>query len=116
MMTFGPISIRPDLQRQGLGKYLLDYSMEKAKELGAGVLCIESGGGFLRQIRICLGRDPWNPLPRRAGAGTGAVFPAQRASPGVSGRCHRGLSHTPRYYVDEAAAEAFDQSFPPKEN
>mgnify|MGYP000392932209 FL=1 len=31
MMTFGPISIRPDLQRQGLGKYLLDYSLELAK-------------------------------------------------------------------------------------
>ena len=39
MMTFGPISIRPDLQRQGLGKYLLDESMERARELGAGALC-----------------------------------------------------------------------------
>ena len=46
VMTFGPISIRPDLQRQGLGKYLLDYSMEKAKELGAGVLCIEGNLDF----------------------------------------------------------------------
>lgn len=36
MMTFGPISIRPDLQRQGLGKHLLDYSMELARDLGLG--------------------------------------------------------------------------------
>lgn len=46
MMTFGPISIRPDLQRRGLGKYLLDYSMEKAKELGTGILCIEGNLDF----------------------------------------------------------------------
>lgn len=46
MMTFGPISIRPGLQRQGLGKYLLDCSMERAGELGAGALCIEGNIDF----------------------------------------------------------------------
>ena len=46
MMTFGPISIRPDLQRQGLGKHLLDYSMELARDLGAGALCIEGNIDF----------------------------------------------------------------------
>lgn len=46
IMTFGPISIRPDLQRQGLGKRLLDYSMGKAAELGAGALCIEGNLDF----------------------------------------------------------------------
>ena len=39
MMTFGPISIRPDLQRQGLGEYLLDYSMERARDLGGPGPC-----------------------------------------------------------------------------
>ena len=38
MMTFGPISIRPDLQRRGLGKYLLDYSMKKPRNW-APVFC-----------------------------------------------------------------------------
>ena len=45
-MTFGPISIRPGFQRQGLGKQLLDYSAEKAAELGAGALCIEGNLNF----------------------------------------------------------------------
>ena len=40
MMTFGPISIHPDFKRKGYGKILLDYSMQKAKELGAGCLLI----------------------------------------------------------------------------
>ena len=40
MMTFGPISIHPNWKRKGYGKILLDFSMEKAKRLGAGCLLI----------------------------------------------------------------------------
>lgn len=40
IMTFGPISIAPEYKWQGYGKCLLDYSMEKAKEMGAGALAI----------------------------------------------------------------------------
>ena len=40
IMTFGPIGISPAYKRKGYGKKLLDYSMEKAKEMGAGALAI----------------------------------------------------------------------------
>lgn len=40
IMTFGPIGIAPEHKRQGYGKRLLDYSMEKAKETGVGALAI----------------------------------------------------------------------------
>lgn len=40
IMTFGPICIAPEYKRQGYGKRLLDYSMEKAQEIGAGALAI----------------------------------------------------------------------------
>ena len=33
IMTMGPICITPELKRQGYGKALLDYSLEKAAEL-----------------------------------------------------------------------------------
>ena len=39
-MTFGPIGIAPEYKRKGYGKRLLDYSMEKATEMGAGALAI----------------------------------------------------------------------------
>ena len=115
MMTFGPISIRPDLQRQGLGKQLLDCSMERAGELGAGALCIEGNIGFYGKSGFAV-------------AGTRGIRyhgePEQEMVPyvllkelqpgfldGVT-----GVYHTPKgYYVDEAAAEEFDRSFPPKE-
>ena len=115
MMTFGPISIRPDLQRQGLGKYLLDYSMEQARELGAGVLCIEGNIDFYGKSGFVV-------------AGTRGIRyhgePEQESIPYVLLKELRpgfldgvtGVYHTPKsYYVDEAAAEEFDRNFPPKE-
>ena len=46
IMTFGPIGIAPAYKRQGYGKQLLDYSMEKAKEMGAGALAITGNIDF----------------------------------------------------------------------
>ena len=40
ILTFGPMGIATKYKRQGYGKRLLDYSMEKAKETGAGALVI----------------------------------------------------------------------------
>ena len=41
IMTMGPICIAPEFKRQGYGKILLDYSLEKAKEAGCGAICFE---------------------------------------------------------------------------
>ncbi len=46
IMTMGPICITPELKRQGYGKILLDYSLEKAKEAGCGALCFEGNIRF----------------------------------------------------------------------
>lgn len=41
ILTMGPICITPSLKRQGYGKLLLNYSLEKAAELGFGAVCFE---------------------------------------------------------------------------
>ena len=46
IMTMEPICIIPELKRKGYGKYLLDTSIEKAKELGCGALCFEGDIDF----------------------------------------------------------------------
>ncbi len=46
IMTMGPICITPELKRQGYGKILLDYSLEKAKKLGCGAVCFEGNIKF----------------------------------------------------------------------
>lgn len=42
-ITFGPVSIKPEFQRKGLGRELITYSILKAKENGYGAIII---GGF----------------------------------------------------------------------
>ena len=41
IMAMGPICVAPAYKRQGYGKLLLDYSLEKAAALGCGALCFE---------------------------------------------------------------------------
>lgn len=40
ILTFGPISIDPVRQRQGWGKKLLDYALDKAKDMGFGAVAM----------------------------------------------------------------------------
>lgn len=40
ILSFGPLSVHPDYQRQGYGKKILKYSFEKALELGYDVIAI----------------------------------------------------------------------------
>ena len=115
MMTFGPISIRPDLQRRGLGKYLLDYSMEKAKELGAGALAITGNILFY-------GKSGFVPAKtkgvRYADDPEANYLLIRELEPGFL----NGISGTYRdpagYFVCETDPEGFAQyeaTFPPKE-
>ena len=46
IMTFGPIGIAPACKRRGYGKRLLDFSMERAKEMGVGALAITGNIDF----------------------------------------------------------------------
>ena len=41
VLTMGPIGITPKLKRRGYGKALLDYSLEKAAEMGFGAVLFE---------------------------------------------------------------------------
>ena len=41
VLTMGPICITPELKRKGYGKALLDYSLEKAADLGFGAVLFE---------------------------------------------------------------------------
>ena len=115
VMTFGPISIRPDRQRQGLGKYLLDESMARAAARGAGALCIEGNFDFYGKSGFVVAGTKGI---RYHGAPAEEMVPyflLKELRPGYLDGV-TGVYHTPQgYFVDEAAAEAFDRNFPPRE-
>ena len=46
--TFGPISIHPDYKRKGYGLKLLQYALDKAREMGIGLLQMEGNIEFYK--------------------------------------------------------------------
>ena len=115
IMTFGPISIRPDLQRHGYGKMLLEHSMEQARTMGTGALCIEGDIGFYGKSGFVAAGTRGIRYHGEPDAELVPYFLLKELVPGFLDGV-TGVYHTPQgYYVDEAEAEAFDRNFPPKE-
>lgn len=115
ILTMGPICISPELKRKGYGKILLDYSLEKAAELGYGAVCFEgniefygkSGFTFAREYRI-----RYHGLPEGE---DDSFFLCKELIPGYLNGI-TGVYATPQgYFVDEDAAEEFDKEFAYKE-
>lgn len=57
VMTLGPIGIAPEYKRKGYGKKLLDFSLEKAKEAGAGAIVIEGNIEFYGKSGFVVAKD-----------------------------------------------------------
>ncbi len=115
VLTMGPICITPELKRKGYGKILLDYSVEKATELGFGAVLFEGNIGFYGKSGFDYASKfgiRYHDLPEDADA---SFFLCKELIPGYLDDV-TGVYQTPQgYYVDDADVEEFDRSFPPKE-
>ncbi len=115
VMTFGPISIAPAFQRRGYGKALLDASMERAKALGASVLCIEGNILFYGKSGFVPGFT--RGIDHHA-APRGSEVPYFLLKELKAGFLNgvTGVFHTPDgYFTDAAEVDAFDAQFPVKQ-
>lgn len=115
IMTMGPICIANDLKRQGYGKMLLDYSVEKAKELGCGALCFEGNIGFYGKSGFGYASEKgirYHGLPEGADA---SFFLCKELIPGYLNGIAGVYAPPQGYFVDRDACEVFDKQFPPKE-
>ena len=115
IMTMGPICISPELQGQGYGKRLLDYSLEKAAELGCGALCFEGNINFYGKSGFTYASEfgiRYHGLPEGADA---SFFLCKELKKGYLDGISGEYTPPKGYFVDEAQAEEFDKQFPPKE-
>lgn len=114
VLTMGPICITPELKRQGYGKKLLDFSLEKAAELGYGAVLFEGNIGFYGKSGFDYARNfgiRYHDLPEGA---DDSFFLCKELIPGYLNSVS-GIYQTPQgYYVDDVDVEAFDKLFPPK--
>lgn len=114
ILSFGPLSIHPDYQRQGFSRVLLEHSFEKARELGYDVIvifghpCNYISRGFMscKRFNICLEGD---------------IFPCALLVKELVPNALDGRkwiyeeSSAVELACDNEAAEKFDSTFPPKE-
>ena len=119
IMTFGPIGIAPAYKRQGYGKRLLDYSMEKARDMGAKALAVTGNidfygkSGFIvastKGIRYADADPDDTVVP---------YFLIKELETGFLDSI-TGTYHDPESYFvaerDPEGFEAFEARFPPKE-
>ena len=115
ILTMGPICIANELKRQGYGKILLDYSLEKATKMGFGAICFEGNIGFYGKSGFTYASEfgiRYHDLPADADA---SFFLCEELKKdylkGVTGEYTPPLG----YFVNEDDAEEFDKQFPPKE-
>ena len=115
IMTMGPICIANDLKRKGYGKILLDYSLEKAKELGCGAVCFEGNIDFYGKSGFTFASEygiRYHGLPEGEDA---SFFLCKELIPGYLDGITGEYATPAGYFVDEKAAEEFDKQFPQKE-
>lgn len=112
ILTFGPISIHPEYQRQGIGKALLNYSFSKALELGYEAIVIfgnpgnyvSSGFKSCKKYNVYIGEEIYPT----------AMLVKELKQGFFDGRSWRYEEST-AYEIDEAEAELFDKEFEYKE-
>ena len=113
--AMGPICIAPEWKRQGYGKLLLDYSLERAKEFGIKALCFEGNidfcgkSGFDHASKFGI---RYHGLPEGADA---SFFLCKELEEGYLDGITGEYAPPECYFVDEEKAEEFDKEFPAKE-
>ena len=115
VLTMGPICIANDLKRQGYGKVLLDFSLEKAAALGFGAVLFEGNIGFYGKSGFDYASKfniRYHDLPEGADS---SFFLCKELKKGYLDGIS-GVYQTPLgYYADDADVEKFDKQFPYKE-
>jgi predicted N-acetyltransferase YhbS len=112
VLTFGPVSVWPRLQKQGIGGGLIRHSLKAAAEMGFVSVLIYGDPAYYSRF----GFKPAEVFGIRTSEGwfhpaLQALELAPGALAGISGRFFEGEA----YSVDPAALEEFDRQFLPKE-
>lgn len=111
VLTFGPLSVLPEYQKQGVGAALIAHSCQEAREQGYGAVLIYGDPEYYSRFGFRPAAD------FSVTTADGNVHPALQALElkagalaGVSGR----FCESPAYHFDQDEGAEFDASFAPK--
>lgn len=115
IMTLGPIGIHPNYKRQGYGKALLDYTLQRAAEKGIGAVCFEGNIEFYGKSGFTFASEygvRYHGLPEGEDA---SFFLCKELKAGFLAGVSGEYSTPQGYFVNEEECEEFDKLFPPKQ-
>ena len=115
ILSFGPISVAPDRQRQKLGKLLIEHSFAAARSLGYdAVVIFGNPGNYVSRGFVSCKRK--NVSFMADGNFPTALLVCELVPNALEGRNWMYIPSTAADCCeDTAAVEAFDADFPPKE-
>ena len=112
VISFGPVSVLPVYQRQGIGRALIIYSLDKARFLGFTAACIYGDPRYYSRFGFrCAERyDITNSEGKFA-----VALMALELVPGTLRKISGRFIESEVYQVDEDDFKKYENTFPPKD-
>ena len=113
-LTIGPICIDPKYQKKGYGKILLDYSLNKAKELGYGAVFLEGNIDFYKNSSFKYARNYGIRYHGLSIDEDTSFFLCNELKKGYLSGALGEYIIPQGYFIDENKVDEFDKKFPKK--
>ena len=113
-LMFGPVSVRPDRQRQGLGSRIIRFTLEKAEALGHGAVVITGSPAYYHRFGFEAASSRLIRLAALPPEEDAPFFMVKELRPGFLPHRPFTFQEPEGYTVDAQALEAFEKQFPPR--
>lgn len=108
-ISFGPISVLPDMQRKGVGSLLIRHTLALAKEMGYPGVIIEGNPNYYHRFGFYDAEKHGIAMP------DGTFSDCMMAIEFIPGALHAGTAcYADAFNVDQARLTEFEKQFPPK--
>ncbi|HQQ68294.1 MAG TPA: N-acetyltransferase [Candidatus Cloacimonadota bacterium] len=112
VLTFGPLTVKPERQGEGIGSLLVKHSLKRAGEMGFRAVLIYGDPGYYKRFGFLPARDFGIHTPYNTYSPALQVFELLPGSlTGISGAFEEGEA----YHLDPDEAAAFDLFFSSRE-
>lgn len=114
VIAFGPISVHPDFQRKGIGKKMIEYTLNKAKELGYKVVLITGNNNYYNPLGFKSATIYNIYLPNMSEEDEAEYFMVMELEKGYLNNISGIYDFDTCFNVDDNELETFEQMFPKK--
>lgn len=114
IIAFGPVSVHPDYQKKGIGKYLINSTIQKARVLGYKAVMITGDSNYYQPLGFVSATRHKILMPGMSEQEEASFFMVYELEPGYLDK-HPGVYDFDTCFVINAdEVEVFDKKFPPK--